>query len=99
MSTWTTGELDEIAAATELRITTRRADGTPRLPVPIWVVRAADIYIRSYRGPVGGWFRHATADGGAHIHAGNVDRDVSVSPAGPAARAGIDQAYRAKYAA
>jgi hypothetical protein len=44
MSTWTTGELDEIAAATELRITTRRADGTPRLPVPIWVVRAADIY-------------------------------------------------------
>jgi hypothetical protein len=57
MSTWTESELDAIAAATELRISTRRPDGTLRPAVPIWVVRAADsICVRSYTGPGGGWF-------------------------------------------
>jgi len=50
MSTWTADELDVLAAATELRISTRRDDRTLRPTVPIWVVRAGDrIYIRSYR--------------------------------------------------
>jgi hypothetical protein len=40
MSTWTSDELDALAAATELRISTRRPDGTLRPAVPIWVVRA-----------------------------------------------------------
>jgi hypothetical protein len=99
MSTWTTDELDTLAAATELRISTRRPDGTLRPHVPIWVVRAGDgIYIRSYRGVGGGWFRRATAAGTAHIHAGNFDGEVTVSLTGTAARAEIDQAYRDKYA-
>ncbi len=99
MSTWTRNELDALAAATELRISTRRPDGTLRPAVPIWVVRAGDgIYVRSYRGTGGGWFRRATADGTAHIQAGNVERDVTVSLAGAAARSEIDQAYRDKYA-
>lgn len=98
MSTWTPGELDALAAATELRISTRRADGTPRRAVPIWVVRAGDsIYVRSYRGPEGEWFRHATADRVAHIQAGTITSEVTVTPAGAAARAEIDQAYRTKY--
>jgi hypothetical protein len=58
MSTWTSEELDTFAAATELRKSTRRADGTLRRAVPIWVVRAGDsIYVRSYRGPEGGRFQ------------------------------------------
>jgi hypothetical protein len=98
MSTWTSSELDALAAATELRISTRRADGTLRRAVPIWVVRVGDgIYVRSYRGPEGGWFRHATADGVAHIRAGTITREVTVTPAGATARAEIDQAYRTKY--
>jgi hypothetical protein len=99
MSTWTTDELDALAATTELQISTRRADGTLRPAVPIWVVRAGDgIYVRSYRGPSGAWFRHAAADGSAHIQAGTVTSEVTVTPAGATARAEIDQAYRAKYA-
>ena len=99
MSTWTESELNAIAAATELRISTRRPDGTLHLAVPIWVVRAGDsIYVRSYTGPGGGWFGRATAHGTAHIHAPDVDRDVTVSLTGTAARAEIDEAYRAKYA-
>jgi len=99
MSTWTADELDALAAATELRISSRRPDGTLRPAVPIWVVRAGDgIYVRSYRGAGGGWFRRVIADGTARIHAGNVYRDVIVTLAGTKARAEIDQAYRAKYA-
>jgi hypothetical protein len=98
MSTWTSDELDALAAATELRISTRRADGTLRTAVPIWVVRAGDgIYIRSYRGPDGGWFRRATARGVAHIQSETVTSDVTVTPAGAAAGTEIDRAYRAKY--
>jgi hypothetical protein len=56
MSTWTSEELDTLAAATELRISTRRADGTLRPAVRIWVVRAGDdIYVclpRTRRGVV-----------------------------------------------
>jgi hypothetical protein len=98
MSTWTTDELDVLEAATELRISTRRANGTLRPAVPIWVVRAGDgIYIRSYRGPDGGWYRHATARGAARIQAGALTSEVTLTPVGPTARAEIDQAYRAKY--
>jgi hypothetical protein len=47
MITWTEGELCALGAATELRISTQRPDGTLRPPVPIWVVRAGDdIYVR-----------------------------------------------------
>jgi hypothetical protein len=52
VTTWTSDELDKIANADELRIATKRPDGTLRSPVPIWVVRHGDdLYIRSYRGP------------------------------------------------
>ena len=99
MSTWTEGELGALGAAPELRISTRRPDGTLRPAVPIWVVRAGDgIYVRSYSGARGGWFRHATAHGSAHVQAGNVDREVTVSLTRAAGRAEIDEAYRAKYA-
>jgi hypothetical protein len=98
MSTWTADELDTLAAATEPRISTRRADGTLRPAVPIWVVRAGDgIYVRSYRGPDGAWFRRAATGGSAHIQAGTVTGEVTVTPVGATARAEIDQAYRAKY--
>ena len=51
---WTAEELDRIGAAEELEIITARADGTPRRPVPIWVVRVGDeLYARSYRGADG----------------------------------------------
>jgi hypothetical protein len=42
MSTWTSAELEAVAAAIELRVSTRRPDGTFRPAVPIWVVRAGD---------------------------------------------------------
>jgi hypothetical protein len=99
MSAWTEDELRAVGTGTELRISTRRHDGTLRPPVPIWVVRVGDgIYVRSYKGTGGAWFRRVSALGTAHIRAADVDRDVTVSLTGTAARAEIDEAYRAKYA-
>ncbi len=99
MSTWNHTELDAIGSAAELYITTRRPDGTLRPPVPIWVVRAGDdIYVRSYRGRDGAWFRHASTQGTAHISAAGIDRDVTATVPAEQVRAAIDDAYRAKYA-
>jgi hypothetical protein len=60
VTAWTSEALERIASAEELEIAPRRADGTLRRPVPIWVVRAGEsLYIRSWRGAEGSWYRAA----------------------------------------
>lgn len=99
VSTWNRRELDAIGSAGELRISTRRPDGTLRPAVPIWVVRVGDdLYVRSYRGRGGAWFRHASTQGAAHINAAAIDCDVAVTVPAQEARAAINEAYRVKYA-
>jgi hypothetical protein len=68
---WTTEDLDRIGAADELSIAPRRTDGTLRRAVPIWVVRVGDeLYVRSWRGDGGRWYRAAHASGEGHVSAG-----------------------------
>jgi hypothetical protein len=94
VSTWTTDELDGIGAAEEIEIAVRRPDGTLRRPVPIWVVRSGDeLYIRSWRGTAGGWFRAAQTSHAAHIRAGGIETDVQLVNSD----ADVDAEYRAKY--
>ena len=51
MTAWTADELDRIGRADELRIASRRADGSLRPYVTIWTVRSGDdIYVRSAHG-------------------------------------------------
>ena len=58
MTTWTSDELDRIAAADELQLASLRHDGTLRNPVTIWVVRHGDdLYVRSCKGSGAAWFR------------------------------------------
>jgi hypothetical protein len=98
MTAWTTDELDRIAGSDELEIAARRADGTLRTPVPIWVVRVDDdLYIRSWRGAAGRWFRAAQARREGHISAGGVDKDVVFLNADDDVNDAIDAAYRTKY--
>ena len=99
MTTWTSDELTKIAEADELQIAPLRRDGRPRNPVTIWVVRDGDdVYVRSYRGLEGSWFRGAQARHEGHIRADGVDKDVTfVEETDPAAGDRIDAAYRAKY--
>lgn len=100
MTDWTVEQLDAIDRADELEVITVRADGTPRRPVPIWVVRVGDaIYVRSYRGDKGSWYRHARKDGVGRARVAGfeeavefeliTDRDAADS---------IDAAYSTKYA-
>jgi hypothetical protein len=96
--TWTPAELDEIGRADELQISSRRADGSLRPYVTIWVVRAGDdLYVRSAHGATNGWYRRALAGGRGRIRAGAVERDVTFEPGDPAANPAIDEAYHAKY--
>jgi diketogulonate reductase-like aldo/keto reductase len=50
-------ELSTIGRAEEIGLATGRDDGSLRPYVTIWVVRAGDqLYVRSARGPAGGWY-------------------------------------------
>lgn len=84
MTTWTTDELD-IEAADELEMAPLRRDSTPRGLVPIWVVRDGDnLYVRSYRGRGGSWYRAARANGADGLVAVGFEVRTTARPAGRA---------------
>jgi hypothetical protein len=101
MTAWNTEELIRIGDAEELKISSRRRDGTLRRFVTIWVVRVGDdLYVRSAYGPDNPWFVRARAAGAGRIRAGGVERDVAFAEFAPHARElhdAIDAAYHAKY--
>jgi hypothetical protein len=98
MTTWTSDELARIEAADELELAALRRDGMLRKPVTIWVVRHGDdLYVRSWRGPTGSWFRAAQQTHEGRISAGGVEKDVRFVNAGDDVDAAVDDAYRSKY--
>lgn len=98
MSRWSASDLTTIGAADEIDVAPDRADHTPGPAVPIWIVRVGDeLFIRSYRGPSGGWYRRARRNGRGRIGVRGVDRTVRFTAAEPTLRAQADEAYRAKY--
>ncbi|GHA26115.1 DUF2255 family protein [Streptomyces purpurascens] len=99
MTTWTSDELDRIAGADELQMAPLRRNGILRRPVPIWVVRDGDdLYVRSFRGTDGGWWRAARASHMGHIRSGGVARDVTfVEAPDTEINDRIDTAYHTKY--
>jgi hypothetical protein len=99
MTAWTSDELTAIGAADELEIAPLRADGTLRKPVTIWVVRHGDdLYVCSYNGRSGAWFRAALARREGQIRAGGIEKDVAfVEESDPGINDQLDAAYRAKY--
>jgi hypothetical protein len=98
MTTWTPNELERIGTAEELRLASRRRDGSLRPYVTMWVVRAGgDLYVGSAYGPDNPWYRHATASGAGRIRAGGIERDVTFAHPSPEVHDDIDAAYHAKY--
>ena len=78
MRDWTAEELDRIGAADELEIASLRPDGSLRAATTIWVVRVGDdLYVRSWRGRGGGWFRSVLRRPEGRIRAGDITRDVT----------------------
>jgi hypothetical protein len=98
MLTWTNDELSRIGNADELRLASRRPDGTLRPYVTMWVVRAGDdLYVRTAYGSDNPWYRRAKASRTGRISAGGIERDVAFAEAAPGVHAAIDAAYHAKY--
>ena len=99
MRAWTKDELDKIGQAQELEIASLRRDGTLSNPVTIWVVRIGnDLYVRSYKGRRGTWFRAALVRHEGHIRAGGIEKDVTfVEETDSAIDGQLDTAYRIKY--
>lgn len=94
---WTQQELLAIGEADELKLASRRADGSLRPYVTIWAARAADeIYVRSVYGYENPWFQRALRSGQGRIRAAGVERDVTFEAA-PGDNAELDAAYHAKY--
>jgi hypothetical protein len=95
---WSADDLDTVGAADELQISSPRSDGSLRPYVTIWVVRAGDeLYVRSWKGRSGAWYRHAMERGAGRIRAAGLQRDVTFSEPDDTVSDAIDQAYRAKY--
>ncbi|BBH67666.1 hypothetical protein ACTI_43510 [Actinoplanes sp. OR16] len=75
------------------------APGRDPVRVPIWVVTVgADLYVRSWKGDAGVWYKRARRYGTGAIVAGGTERAVRFTPvADPALEEAIDAAFRAKY--
>jgi hypothetical protein len=99
MAGWTRDELESIAAAEELELMPVGRDGRPRKPVTIWVVRHLDdLYVRSWRGRDGAWFRAVQLTHEGRIRAGGVESDVVLVEAkDDDVNDAVDDAYRDKY--
>jgi hypothetical protein len=98
MTGWSESDLAMIGNADEIEVAPDRADHTAGPRVPIWVVRVGDqLYVRSWRGASGGWYRRARRTGHGRIRVAGTEHTVRFSPADPSTRARVDDAYRTKY--
>jgi hypothetical protein len=98
MTAWTTSDLDRIGAADEIDIAPRHRDGSLGRFLTIWDVLVDDaVFIRSFHGPDGHWYRATQATGGGRIRVAGVEHDVTFEPAPDADARAIDAGYRAKY--
>jgi hypothetical protein len=99
MSGWTDTEFSRIGPADELEIASYRHDGTLRPYTTIWVVRLGDeLYVRSWRGRSGVWFRRALQRHEGRIRAAGIERDVTFEEPDDSVHPAIHEAYRSKYA-
>jgi len=100
-TSWSAEQLDRISRSGELQIASRRADGTLRTSVPIWVVCVDDeVYVRTWYRRTTGWFGHVVDFPQARIRVPGLETDVIIADVGGAAselRASVDTAYRMKY--
>ena len=97
MTAWTSSELQRIGVATELRLASRRPDGSLSRYATIWAVVAGDgVYVRSAYGYDNRWFQRALRSGGGRVEAGGVGRDVAFEQPGAEGSADGTAGYHAE---
>lgn len=98
MTAWDPSELDRVGRVDEVRVASRREDGSLRPFVTIWAVRLADaLYVRSAHGYGNPWFQRALTSGAGRIRAGGVEWDVAFEVPGHEVADAVTAAYHAKY--
>lgn len=91
--TWTGDQLDRLGTATEIELVLSRRR------VPIWIVRVGDqLYVRSWRGAAGGWYRTVRRSQATRVRVGGTELDVRFVEPDEDVDDLVDQAYREKYA-
>src|SRR3954452_24940035 len=95
---WDTTFARQLADAGEIDIVVPAPD-RPELRTPISIVAVdGDLYVRSWKGDAGIWFRRAHRYGAGSIVAAGHQHQVRFTAAGdPDLNARIDDAYRSKY--
>jgi hypothetical protein len=98
MIAWNPTELERIAAAREIEVSSLREDGALTKPVTIWAVRVeGELYVRSVRGETGGWFKAAEQRNEGRIEADTSAVDVAFEDVPHHLDEEIDEAYKVKY--
>jgi hypothetical protein len=98
MADWNPTELERIASAREIEVSSLREEGALTKPVTIWAVRLEDeLYVRSVRGDAGGWFKAAERRHEGRIEADTAAVDVTFEDAPHHLDEEIDAAYKEKY--
>ena len=100
VTAWTEHELAEVDARDEVRISSRRKDGTLTGSRIIWAVRLGDeVYVRSVNGRDSAWFRSTRARHEGHLQVGRLAKDVTFVDVDESDEIGdrIDRAYASKY--
>jgi hypothetical protein len=99
MTTWTKGELRDIADSDDLHIAPLRADGvTHGTPTWIWSVVVDDaLYVRAYNGRDSSWYQAAVRQKAGRITVAGITKEVSFESVEGRINDRIDDAYRTKY--
>ncbi len=91
-------DLAALDAAEEIEIETRAADGIVHRTIVWPVVRDGTVYVRSYKGPSGRWYREALADATVALHVDGRRLAARAIPAAdPPSVEACSAALRAKY--
>lgn len=96
--TWDSTIIRQLADTGEVDIAVP-APGKPDARTPIWIVAVDDdLYVRSWKGDAGIWYRRARRHGVGAVIAHGRQHDVHFTAVDdPGTNARIDEAYRSKY--
>jgi hypothetical protein len=98
MMAWDTTTVRQLAEAGEIDVVVP-APGRPDARTPIWIVAVDDdLYVRSWKGEAGIWYRRARRLGTGSVVADGHEHQVRFTGTDdPGINARIDEAYRRKY--
>jgi hypothetical protein len=96
--TFPESDLAKLAELEEIEVETRSPDGVVHRTIVWPVVRDGTVYLRSYKGPDGRWYREAVADPAVALHVDGRRVPARAVPAGdPASVEACSAALRDKY--